>query len=118
MLHEFGHLFDNLWSDYFTTKLQKETFTLNGEFFAGWDSTNKSYKSLGAGGDVRGLALSASRILGGDAWQQRGGTAHWEDWADIFSNYISGNLNQSKDLGWQMYRFASEMGNHVTGGGH
>lgn len=115
ILHEIGHLVDNLWYDYFTTQLETTTFTLNGQYHAGWDGT--SYKSLPASGvnDVRLIALRSSLFGGQDAWQQRGGTPSWEDWADIFSNSMIHNINQASDLGGQMDSFFIKMKNHAMG---
>lgn len=113
MLHEIGHLVDNLWHDYFTTKLEKTIFTLNGEYLAGWNSA--SYVSLPRD-RVNNLAVYSSHVGGGRAWQQGGGTPHWEDWADIFANSMIGNINQSSDLGAQMDTFFKDMESHVMGG--
>ena len=111
MLHEFGHLSDNTWSDYFTNALEKVQFIdSEGNYIAGWDG--KKYKSLIAS-EVRDFALKSPNFEGQDAWQQRGGTPHWEDWADIFSNYIIDNINQNDVLGRQLYDFAKRMDNYT-----
>ncbi|MBK9008607.1 MAG: hypothetical protein IPM31_16650 [Anaerolineae bacterium] len=116
MLHEMGHLVDNLWQDYFTSKLKKTTFTdVDGKYLAGWNTTSYSYASLPRA-IVKSEALIASPAGGGDAWQQGGGTPHWEDWADIFSNSILLNINKSNSLGKQMDTFFREMESHVMGG--
>jgi hypothetical protein len=79
--------------------------------------------------------LISTQAGGGDAWQQLGAAAYdytckdangnsytcWpecEDWADIFANAMvdSGNINQSSDLGRQMFAFYRKMENHVMGG--
>lgn len=119
ILHEIGHLVDNLWYDYFTTGLEKTTFyDERGYFLAGWDGSK--YVSLPPNSDsdldVRELALKSSTFGGQDAWQQRGGTPHWEDWADIFSNSIIHNVSQTTNLGSQMDNFFNRMKSHVIGG--
>jgi len=117
MLHEFGHLVDNLWGDYFTNELNGADFYDNrGDFLAGWNGT--AYTSLPSSYpvDVRSLALISSNVGGGDAWQQRGGTPNWEDWGDIFANAMIDNINQASDLGGQMNNFFVIMESHVTGG--
>jgi hypothetical protein len=83
MLHELGHLVDNLWGSYFTYSLKTKTFNLGGEYLAGWDGEN--YISLPSSGEnnVRLSALISSPVGGGDAWQQRGGVENFEDWGDI-----------------------------------
>lgn len=119
MLHEIGHLLDNLWNDYFTKKLEKVQFTLDGEYRAGWNST--SYTSLPRE-IINSQALYSSQVGGGRAWQQDGGGyVCWqqcEDWADIFANAMvgNGNINQSSDLGGQIYTFYKEMESHVLRG--
>jgi hypothetical protein len=55
----------------------------------------------------------APNVFGDDAWQQRGGTPHWEDWADIFSNSMAHNINQSNYLGKQLDDFFNEMKSYV-----
>jgi RHS repeat-associated protein len=112
VLHELGHLVDNLWGDYFTNSLETQTFTLGG-YLAGWDG--EAYRSLPRG-TVKDQALVSRNVGGGDAWQQRGGPANFEDWADIFSNGIMGNINMTDPLGSQMGNFFNEMVNHVVGG--
>jgi len=98
--------------------LEKTEFTLNGAYLAGWNGT--SYTSLPSDRIVN-LALILSPVGGGRAWQQDGGGyVCWqqcEDWADIFSNAMvgNGNINQSSDLGGQMYAFFKEMENHMKG---
>jgi hypothetical protein len=119
ILHELGHLVDNLWDDYFTTQLERTAFTLNGQYVAGWDGSK--YKSLPSslnidGNDVRLLTLKSATFGGQDAWQQRGGTPHWEDWADIFSNSMIRNINQTTDLGNQIDSFFIKMKTHAMGG--
>jgi len=105
ILHEFGHLVDNLWNDYFTNSLENETFTLNGKYLSGWNGGK--YVSLPSSGEnnIRFSALISGKAGGGDAWQQRGGTPHWEDWADIFANGEIGNISLSTDLGGQLGNF-------------
>jgi hypothetical protein len=110
MLHEMGHLVDNLWRDYFTNQLKKVTFTEeDGEYLAGF--RNGTYASLphSGVGDVRITALISSTYAGQDAWQQRGGTPHWEDWADIFSNSMIRNIDKSSNLGGQINDFFKEV---------
>jgi hypothetical protein len=119
ILHEFGHLFDNVWDDFFTNALQKETFRRGGTFFGGWDGGK--YRSL-PGDRIRAEVLKSARIAGGDAWQQRGGTPHFEDWADIFSNAMLGNINEQDEIGRQLLTFVARMEAHVqvpapSGGG-
>jgi hypothetical protein len=116
MLHEIGHLIDNLWGDHFTNSLQQRTFTLRGEFLSGWNGM--SYTSLPSSGqnDVRLLGIISPTVGGGDAWQQRGGTPHWEDWGDIFANAMMGNIHQASDLGGQMSAFFAEMEMQAIGG--
>ena len=119
-LHEIGHVVDNLWADYFTTQLEKETFTLDRRYVAGWDGT--AYQSL-----PREIAYSealfARRAGGGPAWQQSArknaySYTCWqqcEDWADIFANSMINNININSDLGGQMNLFFNKMENHVKG---
>ncbi len=119
MLHEIGHVMDNVWQDYFTTELKNTTFTdEKGQFLAGWDG--KSYHKLNMidkDNYVRVKALKAPMFQGADAWQQRGDRGYpWnEDWADIFSNYFTQNINQNDVLGSQMLDFVVKMENHVKG---
>jgi RHS repeat-associated protein len=133
MLHEMGHLMDNIWHDYFSTHLRKTEFkTPNGEFLAGWNGTD--YTSLPRA-SVYSDALISSTAGGDDAWQQLGAAAYdytckaedgtfytcWpenEDWADIFANAMvnDGNIDRSSDLGNQMYAFFQEMEDHVLRG--
>lgn len=110
ILHEFGHLLDNVWDDFFTNALQKEPFRLGGALFGGWDG-NK-YRSL-PGDRMRAEVLKSARLAGGDAWQQRGGTPHFEDWADIFSNVMLGNINEQNEVGRQILAFVARMEAHV-----
>ena len=120
ILHEFGHLVDNIWGDHFTTQLQQQEFELGGAHLSGWNGSE--YTSLPSSGsnDVRTLGLISQNVGGGDAWQQRGGDYDgWqqgEDWADIFANAMIGNINQSSDLGGQMSNFFYDMQNYVMGG--
>ena len=110
ILHECGHVVDNLWEDFFTDSLEKMDFRRNEMFFAGWNGR----KYLGLRRDViRTEVLKEPRVAGGDAWQQRGGTAHWEDWADIFSNVMLGNINEENEIGQQILAFVSRMEIHV-----
>jgi RHS repeat-associated protein len=112
ILHEFGHLVDNIWGDFFTNSLYNVEFTWGGIDFAGWDG--KNYSSLPSD-IVRSVGLISPNIGGGNAWQQKGGITHYEDWADIFSNAMIGNINPLSDLGSQMYNFAYKMINHAYG---
>lgn len=110
ILHEFGHLVDNLWDDFFTNSLKMEEFCRNERFFAGWNG--RDY--LGLRRDfIRSDVLMQRNIAGGDAWQQRGGKAHWEDWADIFSNAMLGNFNAGNEVGGQILAFVARMNAHV-----
>ena len=110
ILHEFGHLVDNLWGDFFTNNLQRVEFRRNGMFFGGWNGR----KYLGLRRDVvRTEVLKQRRVAGGDAWQQRGGQAHWEDWADIFSNARLKNIDEGNELGGQILAFVARMDAHV-----
>lgn len=120
MLHEIGHLVDNLWNDYFTKQLQKETFTIDDIYEAGWDG--EAYQQLDRE-TVYSKALFARRVGGGSAWQQlEAANAYsydcWqycEDWGDIFANAMINNINLDTDLGGQMYLFFNKMENHVKG---
>jgi hypothetical protein len=107
MLHEFGHLVDNLSdsTNYFTDKLKTQTFTLGGKYWGG--TRNGTYNSIPSTGvnNVYLVALKTSPIGGDRAWQQGGGTPNWEDWADIFSNGIMNNIDPSTEPGGQMSRF-------------
>lgn len=100
MLHEMGHLVDNLsqGGNYFTNRLRSHTFLLNDTYWAGWK--NGSYQSIprsrGAANEVRNVVLINPEFEAQDAWQQRGGTPNWEDWADIFSNSMIHNINNSQ----------------------
>jgi len=110
ILHECGHVIDNLWEDFFTESLKKVEFRRNNTFFAGWNGL----KYLGLRREVlRAEVLKEPRIAGGDAWQQRGGTAHWEDWADIFSNAMLGNFNEENEVGQQILAFVARMEAHA-----
>jgi hypothetical protein len=110
ILHEFGHVVDNLWDDFFTKKLERVTFLRNGNFSGGWNGT----RYLGLKSDfVRQKVLKQARVGGGDAWQQRGGTAHWEDWADIFSNAMLENIKAGNQVGRQILDFVGGMKAHV-----
>jgi hypothetical protein len=80
--------------------------------FGGWDGGK--YRGL-PGQVIRTEVLKAGRIAGGDAWQQRGGTAHFEDWADIFSNAMLGNINAENEIGRQILAFVARMNAHVGG---
>ena len=112
ILHEFGHLVDNLWGDFFTNHLEKTPFLRNQAFFGGWNG--RAY--LGLRRDIiRSEVLKARGIAGGDAWQQRGGVPHWEDWADIFSNATLGNINPENEVGKQILDFVALMNKHVKG---
>ena len=111
MLHEFGHLVDNL-SDSgndFTDRLRSQTFTLSNEDWAGWNGN--TYVSIPASGanNVYQLVLKTSPIGGDRAWQQGGGTPHWEDWADIFANGILHNIKTSTEPGGQIEQFFGDM---------
>jgi RHS repeat-associated protein len=110
MLHEIGHLVDNL-SDTgndFTNRLRTQEFTLNDMYWGGWNGS--AYKSIPHSGryDIRRVALINDTYEGQDAWQQRGGTPHWEDWADIFSNSMIDNINTSEP-GLQINLFFKSM---------
>jgi len=112
VLHEFGHLVDNLWGDFFTNNLKNVSFRRNETFFAGWNGL----KYLGLRRDViRTQVLKEPRVGGGDAWQQRGGQPHWEDWADIFSNAILENIDPGNEVGEQILAFVARMDAHVKG---
>jgi len=112
ILHEFGHLVNNLWDKQFTKELQKETFLLNGIFFAGWDKDRNVYNSLYKKIDGKDI-MKQSRIAGGKAWQQIIDSGYNEDWADIFSNYILQNFNEENEVGKQILDFAARMEAHV-----
>jgi len=112
ILHEFGHVVDNLWDDSFTNSLEKVAFRMNEAFFGGWNGM----VYLGLRRDIiRTKVLKQSRVAGGDAWQQRGGTAHWEDWADIFSNAMLDNINGENEVGQQILNFVEQMESQVRG---
>jgi hypothetical protein len=111
ILHEFGHLVDNLWDDFFTENLERVTFRRNGHFSGGWNGA--AY--LGLKSDfVRSKVLKLERVGGGDAWQQLGGVAHWEDWADIFSNAMLENFKAKSQVGGQILDFVGGMQAHVS----
>ena len=110
ILHEFGHLVDNLWDDFFTKSLQKQAFRRKEKFFGGWNGIK--YLSL-RGDIIRTEVLKDRHPAGGDAWQQRGGNPYWEDWADIFSNYMLGNFNEENEVGQQILDFVGGMEAHV-----
>ena len=110
ILHEMGHAVDNLWDDYFTQRLEHTVFSRGGNFLAGWDG----FEYRGLPRDIiRREALLAPHAGGGDAWQQRGGRPHWEDWADIFANAMIGNLNTCSEIGGQLSDFMRSMKMHV-----
>jgi len=111
ILHEFGHLVDNLWGDAFTTSLKYKEFTQDGAYLSGYEGPGTKYTSLPSSGqtDVRYIGLMNSKYEGQDAWQQRGGTPEWEDWADIFANAMIGNIDISSELGSQMSSFFYQM---------
>jgi hypothetical protein len=112
VLHEFGHLVDNLWKDFFTKELQKVEFRRNDRYFGGWNGR----KYLGLRRDVMLTSvLKDPRAGGGDAWQQRGGQAHWEDWTDIFSNAMLKNIKRRNQIGRQVRGFVDRMEAHVKG---
>jgi hypothetical protein len=119
MLHEFGHLVDNL-SDSdndFTNRLRSHTFTINvGKYWAGWNGSK--YASIPEEGPNNVYQVGVKRIpIGGDeAWQQLKASAYTypgheqgEDWADIFANGILHNINTATEPGGQMYDFFKEM---------
>jgi hypothetical protein len=111
ILHEFGHLVDNLWDDFFTENLERVTFRRNGTFSGGWNGG----VYLGLKSDfVRSKVLKQARVGGGDAWQQRGGVAHWEDWADIFSNAMLKNIKAENEVGEQILDFVAGREAHVN----
>lgn len=110
ILHECGHVVDNLWEDFFTNNLKGVEFRRKEAYFAGWNG----FKYLGLRGDIiRAEVLKERRVAGGDAWQQRGGTPHWEDWADIFSNVMLENINEENELGRQILDFVTQMETHT-----
>jgi len=118
MLHEFGHLVDNLSNSHndFTNQLYTKTFTLNNEYWAGYSGS--SYVSIPRSGDnnVYQLVLKTSPIGGDIAWQQKSpsfygypGHEQGEDWADIFANGIMNNINTSTEPGRQIDQFFKDM---------
>ena len=115
ILHELGHLVDNLWGDLFTRHLKYTEFTSR-DYHAGWDGS--AYQRLDRETVYR-EALLSGRVGGGNgrAWQQipDDGTPYYEDWADIFANGVIGNINLATDLGWQMNNFYQQMRNYVMG---
>ena len=112
ILHEFGHGVDNLWDDFFTGNLKGVRFENNAGGYLG-GSNGRTYQSLSAE-RVRKNVLKARNVAGGDAWQQRGGTAHFEDWADIFSNAMLDNIKRGHHAGQQMLDFVALMEAHVN----
>jgi hypothetical protein len=111
ILHEFGHAVDNLWRDFFTGNLKSVQFRINGVYIGG--ATGRTYQSLSSE-IVRRDVLKARRAGGSDAWQQRGGVAHFEDWADIFSNSMLANIKPENEAGQQMLDFVALMEAHVN----
>ena len=121
MLHEFGHLVDNLseGGNYFTNRLHSHRFTINNcQFWAGWDESKKKYISIPRNGEnnVYLVALLTSPIGGGRAWQQLAPeeydyTNHeqGEDWADIFANGIMHNIRETTEPGAQIETFFKYM---------
>jgi hypothetical protein len=58
--------------------------------------------------------LKSRNAGGSDAWQQRGGTAHFEDWADIFSNTMLENIKPENEVGKQILDFVASMEAHIN----
>jgi hypothetical protein len=66
MLHETGHLVDNVWALYFEQETKKKVFkNSQGEVIAGWDG--EAYQKLELVNNFRKTALINSFYLGDDA---------------------------------------------------
>lgn len=109
--HEFGHLMDNACGDVFSTVLDHYSGYSGDVFVFGRNSNGiydrqpgRGYTSPRIWDPVRNSNVAAEQHPRN--WEPDGNTAV-EEWADMWANYVAGNIDLEKSTGQARFNFVS-----------